>query len=102
MTPSAHNQPGLRRPRTGGLGSLIRLVGINLLIASVLKELRTPAARRTWHGLLFDRIPYDLRPPTPRRIKSTFWNPRNRHVLVPTAFGVGWSINLAGIRAIFG
>jgi hypothetical protein len=69
------------------------------LIASVVRELRLPREQRTWHGVLFGKVPYDLRPPSFSRLKATFWNPQNPHVVVPTAFGVGWSVNLAAIGA---
>ena len=43
----------------------------------------------------FLRIPYDWRRPTKRRIKSRFWNPRDRRLIVPKSFGWGWTINFA-------
>jgi hypothetical protein len=81
-----------------GLRDLARLIGFALLLAAVIRELRLPKRQRTWHGLLFGRVPYELRPPTFARVKSTLWNPRNSQVLVPTALGVGWSVNLAALR----
>ncbi len=75
------------------------LLGAGLLAASVLRELSLPAAERTWHGTLFGTVPYDLRPPEPRRLLGTLWNPTSKRILVPTAFGVGWTINLAALRS---
>jgi hypothetical protein len=89
-----------RRRTSGGFGGLIQLIGFGLLVASVIRELRLRPEERTWHGLLFGRIPYDLRLPTPARFRATLWNPREHNVIVPTAFGVGWTINLAAVRGI--
>lgn len=66
----------------------------SLVSAVVIKELRKPAGERTWVGRLGGIVPYDFRPPTLRRVRSTFWAPDNPKVLVPQAFGVGWTVNL--------
>ena len=81
------------------LGGLVRLIGLALLIASIIRELQMPNDKRTWHGVVFGRVPYDLRPPTFERLKATVWNPKNSHVVVPTALGVGWTVNLAALRS---
>jgi hypothetical protein len=73
---------------------LIQIASFGLLVAAVIKELRTPASERTWHGKIAGIFPYDLRIPTPGRLRQAMWNPENPHLLVPTAFGVGWSLNL--------
>jgi hypothetical protein len=86
----------------GGLGDLARLIGFTLLVASVVRELRLPREQRTWHGVVFGKIPYDLRRPTFNRLKATIWNPADRHVLVPTALGVGWTVNFAAFRSLLG
>ena len=85
-----------------GLRDLARFIGLALLVASVVRELRLPKEQRTWHGRVFGKVPYDLRPPTFQRLKSVVWNPHNSHVVVPTAFGVGWTVNLAALRARLG
>lgn len=84
--------------RRGGLRNLMQLVGLGLLIAAVVRELRLPKEQRTWHGQVFGKVPYDLRPPSFDRLKSAMWNPEDGHVLVPTALGVGWTVNLAALR----
>ena len=43
-------------------------------------------------------VPYDLRFPTPARIKERMWNPDDPRVIVPRVFGAGWTINLATLR----
>jgi hypothetical protein len=92
-------QDAHRTTRTSGLRTLFQLIGLSLLVASVIRELRLPPAQRTWHGQVFGKVPYDLRFPSPRRLAATMWNPAQRRVLVPTAFGVGWTVNLAALRA---
>jgi hypothetical protein len=82
-----------------GLRNLAQLVGLVLLVASIVRELRLPKQKRTWHGVVFGKVPYDLRPPTLDRLKAVIWNPRDSHIVVPTAFGVGWTVNLAALRA---
>lgn len=64
----------------------------SLLGSAVAQQLRRPLNERTWHGTI-GRVPYDFRPPTPERIRNTFWNKNTAHVLVPQAFGVGWTVN---------
>lgn len=81
-----------------GLRSLAQLIGLGLLIASIVRELRLPKQERTWHGVVFGKVPYDLRPPSFARLKAVIWNPANPHLVVRTAFGVGWSVNLAALR----
>ena len=66
-----------------------------LLGGAVLTELAKPAADRTWEGRLAGFVPYDLRRPTLARFRERVWNPSDRHVLVPTVFGIGWTVNLA-------
>jgi len=80
----------MHQPRHRWLGLLI--------VAAVLgNELRKPAAERTWHDRLLGVLPYDFRRPTWARVKQTVWNPHDDHILVPQAFGIGWSINVGGL-----
>ena len=72
---------------------LIRLATVGLAVAAVVKELRTPAEDRQWHGSL-GFVPYDLRMPTFARIKQRMWNPDDDRVISPRVFGVGWTVNL--------
>ena len=64
-----------------------------LVGAALIDQLRRPAEERTWHGRIVG-IPYDFRPPTLERVRTTLWNKDNPSLLAPHAFGVGWSINL--------
>jgi len=77
-----------------GWRGVVTLAGLALVGAVVARELSRPAKERTWQGRLLGVVPYDLRPPTPGRLRATLWDPTNARVLVPTAFGIGWSVNL--------
>ncbi|MQA85955.1 MAG: hypothetical protein GEV03_15340 [Streptosporangiales bacterium] len=67
-----------------------------LVAAAVATELRKPPDQRAWHGRVVG-VPYDLRPPTPGRVRAALWDPTNDRILIPHVFGVGWSINFAAI-----
>jgi hypothetical protein len=74
-------------------GDMMVLIGIAALMGLAIREqLQMPPEERTWHGKLFG-IPYDFRWPTVGRLRETFWNKDTARVLVPNAFGMGWSIN---------
>ena len=77
----------------GGLRKLGSVVGAGLVGAAVVQELRKPAGDRTWHGMLWDRVPYELRPPTGERLRSAYWAPDDAHIFTGTPFGVGWTFN---------
>ncbi len=79
--------------RLGWLAALVALV------AALVRELRTPAGERTWHGQVAGVVPYDLRPPTLARLRATFWNP-DGPLVVGQAFGVGWTVNLGRLARL--
>lgn len=64
-----------------------------LLAAAIAKELSKPAADREWVGDLGGIVPYDLRPPTPKRLLSRVWAPDDTRIVTPNGFGVGWTLN---------
>lgn len=72
----------------------LTLVGVGLVAAAVVTELRKPPDERTWEGTLGGVVPYDLRPPTAERVMQRLWAPGNATVFTPHIFGVGWSMNL--------
>jgi hypothetical protein len=78
-----------------GWHGAVTLLGVGLVAATVARELSLPASERKWHGRLFDVVPYDLRPPSIGRLRQRLWNPDEPNLLVPTAFGIGWTVNLA-------
>jgi hypothetical protein len=49
------------------------------------------------HGKLAG-IPYDFRRPTFARLKERIWNEQDPRIFTPRVFGIGWAINLPGIR----
>jgi hypothetical protein len=79
------------RSRTRWVGPTISAA---LVGAALISELRKPAGERTWEGRIARKIPYDLRRPTLARVRQRLWNPADRRILVPTVFGVGWTVNL--------
>jgi hypothetical protein len=82
----------------GRVRPLLALSGFALVVAAVVKELRTPARKRRWNGRL-GPIPYDLRPPTAKRARERLWNPKGP-LIGPHVVGVGWTVNLGRLAAI--
>jgi hypothetical protein len=80
-----------------GLNRLVQLIGMGVLFAAVYREMQKPPEERTWHGTIADFVPYDLRVPTLARARARLWNPDDDRVLMPTVFGVGWTVNLASV-----
>lgn len=78
--------------------AMVILTGIALVASAVITELRKPRGQRDWHGRLGGVVPYELRPPTPHRVKEAMWNPYDERVLTDTAFGVGWAVNMAELK----
>ncbi len=79
---------------------LIRLVTLGLVAAAVVTELAKPAEQRTWHGRVFDTVPYDFRPPTLQRFRDAYWNPESDQLFSDRVFGVGWAVNLYRARTL--
>jgi hypothetical protein len=79
------------------MNRLVRFLGMVALGIAVYQELQKPAEERTWNGKVVDFVPYDLRPPTVERLKDRLWNPSDPRVLVPTLFGVGWTVNFGRV-----
>lgn len=61
--------------------------------AAIREQMSRPPEQRTWQGTI-SGVPYDLRRPTLDRLRHTVWNKDNPRLIVPTFFGVGWTINL--------
>ncbi|HSK15658.1 MAG TPA: DUF5808 domain-containing protein [Gaiellaceae bacterium] len=68
-----------------------------LVAAAVTKELRKPSSERTWEGRLAGFLPYDLRVPTPARLRAAFWNPDDPTIFTPRPLGVGWVVNVGRV-----
>jgi Family of unknown function (DUF5808) len=84
------------------LRSLLTIAAIAIAAAALIKEFRKPRAARDWHGRVGGLVPYEFRPPTIGRLKETYWEPEDDRVLTPTAFGVGWGLNLARVAQLAG
>ncbi len=41
----------------------------------------------------FLKMPYDLRKPTEEKVEARWWNPDDRRLLTPKAFGWGYDLN---------
>jgi hypothetical protein len=82
-----------RRPLRQLLSTLAFIVGV----AAVVKELRTPAAERTWHGTVAGFVPYDFRFPTAERVRAKMWNEEGP-LVTGQVFGVGWTINFGAVK----
>jgi hypothetical protein len=76
------------------ISKAVRLAGIALVAAAVVKELSKPPEERQWHGELAGFIPYEFRLPTFARVKQRWWNPEDERIFTPHVFGVGWSVNV--------
>jgi hypothetical protein len=81
---------------------LVRLFAIAATGSALIRELRLPPAERTWHGVVAGFLPYDFRLPNVRRIQERMWAPEDERLVVPTVFGLGWTINLARLGALVG
>jgi hypothetical protein len=73
---------------------LAKLIGLGLMVAAVSQELAMPPEQRTWHGRVFDLVPYDFRPPTWQRVRDAYWNPDDERLFSDRVFGIGWAINM--------
>jgi len=63
-----------------------------LVALAINDQLQRPPEQRTWHGSVMG-LPYDFRFPTLERLRATFWNKDTSSLLMPHAFGIGWTIN---------
>ncbi|AEE44241.1 DUF5808 domain-containing protein [Cellulomonas fimi] len=93
----SHEREGRRRP---DLPSIVRVVTIALAVTALVKELRTPADERQWHGKVVGFVPYEFRLPTFERVRARLWDPEAEHVLGPKVFGVGWTVNVGRVVAL--
>jgi len=84
--PGGGSVPTRDRRRPSGRSAIAAALGISLVLAAVVRELRKPPAQRDWHGTMWGFLPYDLRPPTLRRSYASFWAPED-----------GWTVNVARI-----
>ena len=70
------------------LRAIVRIATTAFTVAAVVYAIRT---RRPAGQLL--SVPYDFRMPTVERLRRRLWNPDDRRLITPQAFGIGWSVN---------
>jgi hypothetical protein len=75
--------------------ALLVIVGL----VAIVQELRKPKADRTWHGKVFDLVPYDFRLPTFERLRNTYWSPAGA-IVSGKVFGIGWAPNLGAMTRL--
>lgn len=63
----------------------------------MLKAKKNRGKTGVWMG-----VPYDWRRPTRARVRSRFWNPKDRRLFTPKSYGWGYDINLAEVRRRLG
>ena len=85
------------RREIGALGWILRTVTLGLAAAAIYKELQLPADKRTWHGRLFDFVPYDFRIPTPRKLITPAGIRTRATIFSEQPFGVGWTVNFGAL-----
>lgn len=78
-----------------------RLLVWGLLLGAVATEYKKAPEERTGTGLVGGIVPYDFRAPTPARFKYALWNPQDSRVVMPHPFGVGWTLNLGRLWALW-
>jgi len=83
----------MKRKKTFRIRNVVGSIVLTILVGAAIRDqLRRPPEERTWHGRIFG-LPYDFRFPTVERLRATFWNENTSQILMPQAFGIGWSIN---------
>jgi hypothetical protein len=75
------------------LRRLITAASIIVAIIAALDQLGRAPADRDWHGAVLG-IPYDFRFPSLARALQRLWSREDERMIVPTVFGVGWTVNL--------
>src|SRR5215469_16821349 len=83
------NRKKLFRP----LNFIFGVLFLIYVVVAITQQLQRPPEERTWYGKIAG-IPYDFRIPTVERIRNTFWNKDTSQILLPQAFGIGWTINM--------
>ena len=82
------------------LEKIAACVGIALVGAAILQELRRPREEREWHGRVAGVVPYEFRRPTLSRIRERVWSPEEERLFNDTVFGVGWTPNLGRVARL--
>ena len=88
------------RPQKKKRFNLLRAISLVGSAAALVKELRLPRNKRTWHGSLGGLVPYDLRRPTLERARERLWSPESSYILSARVFGAGWTLNFGRLYAL--
>lgn len=86
--------------KANSLSRLVRMIAFAMLISALKREISKPAAERTWHGKVWQVVPYDFRLPTWARVRERMWAPDTPELITPNVFGVGWTVNLGRTYAV--
>jgi len=84
-----------KRRQSGGGNPLLTIAVIAIAVVAIRRQLRLPKGERTWHGTVDVPVPFDFRRPTTERMRHSMWAPDDPRLVMPMAFGIGWSINVA-------
>jgi hypothetical protein len=76
---------------------ITQILTVVVVLAVIYEELRKGPDGQKWHGRALGFVPYDLRPPSLRQIKETYWNPKDRRIFTGKVAGIGWGINFAAL-----
>jgi hypothetical protein len=82
------------------LTRLIKVATVALLLGAIREEMNKPEDQRTGQGLVGGVVPYDFRPPTFERIRSSLWSPDDERLITPHPWGVGWTLNLGRLLRV--
>jgi hypothetical protein len=83
--------------RKRGGNPVLFIVLVAIAVAAIRRQVALPKEERTWHGVVEVPVPYDFRFPTVERIRRSVWDPDDERVILPRAFGIGWSVNAAAV-----
>lgn len=76
---------------------VLTLVILAIAVTAIRRQLALPKEDRTWHGTVEVPVPYDFRFPTADRVRQAWWAPDDDRLILPRAFGIGWSVNAAAV-----
>ena len=76
---------------------LTQILTVIVIIAVIYEELRKDPESERWHGRALGFVPYDLRPPSLRQIRETYWNPKDKRIFPGKVAGMGWGLNFAAL-----
>ncbi len=85
------------RTEMDAFGWLLRTMVLAAVAGALYREMRKPAAERTWNDKLLGFIPYDFRLPSLQRIRDSYWNTSSDRIFTDRPLGVGWAVNIPAV-----